>query len=64
MNKTILTIGHGECRYPLWDDKVRPTIESPLCGGSVKPGNAYCREHAAICEREHERKAEFKEAAE
>lgn len=35
------------CRYPLWDDKERPS--GVFCGEPVRTESSYCAWHHALC---------------
>jgi GcrA cell cycle regulator len=44
---SLLTVGFGQCRYPLWADLDEPG-EMLICGAKVKRGS-YCDAHAVRC---------------
>lgn len=45
---SILSVGYGQCRFPMWPDDGPVPRDSPLCGAPTG-GYTYCRTHSAIC---------------
>jgi hypothetical protein len=39
---TLLTVGIGQCRTPLWGDSTPMAEEAFVCGQPAVPGKSYC----------------------